>query len=140
MPTNENIELRSVVDLLRETNTDAKVAPEFFHSLLTLELYAIGSRRTVKPGDFTGSHFELVSFADGAGASFVPIFSDREFIPPLQDGFHRVALRGRALLDLTRGQRVVLNPGRPELKVFSAAQIETILDRLVHGGPPEVTP
>jgi hypothetical protein len=135
---------RPIEALLAQAKADQKYAPDFFRSLLNLELVAIvrkkgGAGRHLSPAAVAlmnaglDSDLELVEFRDAAGAPFVPVFSNRDFLPDeeLAPDFRVIETEGRKILSLARGRsRVVLNPGRVHSRVFESEDLETILDRL----------
>jgi hypothetical protein len=122
-----------VSEALRLAMSDIQKSPEFFRSLLELELFSIGKR---DPQAGHGSGILLVDFPDAGGDPFFPVFSQRELVPKeLPEGMHRVAMPGRELLELARGShRVVLDPGHEPFRVFTPADVDTILDKLRKSG------
>ncbi len=106
-------------------------AADFFQQLLDSDVLVIGTVSSPGEGKFTaqtGSQFQLES-GEKDGARFLPVFSA---LPRMQAYARKeckfLQMKGRALLELTRGAQVILNPGSEYGREFSAAEITRLLD------------
>jgi hypothetical protein len=108
-------------------------APDFYRLLLESDLLVLGTAqgREETVEQFTmapGGKFNLVTGRKD-GAAFLPVFSSllrmQEYAKQ-ESKFLRI--NGRALLDLTRGARVTLNPASEYGKEFSPEEVARLLD------------
>jgi hypothetical protein len=104
---------------------------DFYRLLLEADLLVIGTVNAGRDGQFTagpGSQFQLET-GERDGARFLPVFSS---LPRMQAYAKKeckyLAMKGRALLELTRGAPVILNPGSEYGREFSATEIGRLLD------------
>ena len=108
-------------------------APDFYRLLLESDLLVIGSvegqedareQITLKPG----VELKLVP-GQKDGVKFLPVFSSlarmQEYV---QQERKFLNINGRALLDLTRGAPVILNPASEYGKELTADQVRQLLD------------
>lgn len=118
--------------LVRAVESPA-TAPDFYRLLLESELLVLG---TVEGQEDATSQFSLAPGGQLAlvtgernGERFLPVFSS---LPRMQayvkDESRYLSVNGRALLDLTRGAPVILNPGSDYGREFTPQQIEQLLD------------
>ncbi len=118
---------------------DSLAAPDFYRLLLESELLVLGtargqedaqSRFTLEPG----RELQLV-VGEENGTRFLPVFSSPARMQDyVKQDSKFLRIQGRALLDLTRGGPVVLNPASEYGKRLSAAEVAQLLDR----GKPKV--
>jgi SseB protein N-terminal domain/SseB protein C-terminal domain len=117
------------------------LAQDFYRLLLDSDLLVMGTVSVTQGagGHFTagpGSQFSLVS-GENDGARFLPVFTA---LPRMQAYAGKeckyVAMKGRALLEMTRGAPVTVNPGGEYGREFTAAEIARLLDPAV----PRVVP
>jgi hypothetical protein len=112
---------------------DREAAPGFYRLLLESNLLVLGSAEgqenaseqfSVAPG----GRLNLVT-GQKNGGQFLPIFSS---LTRMQDYVKQeskyLSVNGRALLDLTRGAPVTLNPASEYGKELSASEIQQLLD------------
>jgi SseB protein C-terminal domain/SseB protein N-terminal domain len=73
-----------------------------------------------------------IQLVEVAGKPHVPIFSSKQRISAIvKTEVPFIAMNGRALFSMVRGADVVMNPGAEYGKVFTAAEIESILDETI---------
>jgi hypothetical protein len=108
-------------------------APDFYQLLLDADLLVLGTADGFEDASDAfavapGGKLRLVT-AEKNGAAFLPVFSSlprmQEFVKQ-ESKFLRV--NGRALLDLTRGARVTLNPASEYGKEFTPQEVARLLD------------
>lgn len=113
---------------------DSSAAPDFYRLLLEHDLLVLGS---VEGQEEATESFSLapggrVNLVTGArdGGQFLPVFSSLTRMQAYvkQDSKY-LSVNGRALLDLTRGAPVVLNPGSEYGKDLTADEVGQLLDR-----------
>lgn len=108
-------------------------AADFYRLLLTSDLLVLGS---VEGHESATEAFSVapggkVSLVTGIkdGGQYLPVFSS---LPRMQDYVKQeskfLAVNGRALLDLTRGAPVILNPASEYGKELTADQVRQLLD------------
>jgi SseB protein N-terminal domain/SseB protein C-terminal domain len=108
-------------------------APDFYRLLLESDLLVLGTAQgqenardqfTVTPG---GKFNFVIGVKDGA--QFLPVFSS---LPRMQDYVRQeskyLSIKGRDLLEMTRGAPVTLNPSSEYGKEFSAREVLQLLD------------
>src|SRR5882757_2097624 len=112
---------------------DRTAAPGFYRLLLESNLLVLGSaegqedaseRFSVAPG----GRLNLVT-GQKNGGQFLPIFSSLTRMQDyVKEDSKYLSVNGRALLDLTRGAPVTLNPASEYGKELSASEIQQLLD------------
>jgi len=112
---------------------DRAAAPDFYRLLLDSDLLVLGSAEgqddaTEKFALAPGGKLNLV-IGTKNGGQFLPVFSS---LVRMQDyvkqGGKYLSVSGRALLDVTRGAPVTLNPASEYGKELSPAEIQQLLD------------
>ena len=125
--------------LVRAVKSPA-TAPDFYRLLLESELLVLGSVEGQEEagGTFSlepGGQLQLVTGERG-GEKFLPIFSSlarmQEYV---KEEAKYLSINGRALLDLTRGAPVTLNPASEYGREFTPEQIEQLLNPMPVSGP-----
>ena len=109
------------------------LAQDFYRLLLDSDLLVMGTvivAQSSAGGTVTagpGSQFDLVT-GEKDGARFLPVFTA---LPRMQAYAKKeckyVAMKGRALLEMTRGAPVTVNPGSEYGSELTAAEIERLL-------------
>ena len=123
--------------LVRAVKSPA-TAPDFYRLLLESDLLVLG---TVEGRDGSekfslepGGQLQLVTGERG-GEKFLPVFSS---VPRMQEYVKEeakyLAINGRALLDLTRGAPVILNPSSEYGRELTAEQVEQLLNPVAAPG------
>jgi hypothetical protein len=118
--------------LLAEAATDPATRPAFYRAITEAELLVIREgppppeeRSFVAESDVTFG----ISAVELEGKPHLPLFTSAQRIAevvPREVGY--VAMNGRALLTMLRGNDLVLNPGAAYGKLFSKEEVESILD------------
>lgn len=120
-------------------------APDFYRLLLESDLLVLGTvegreEATEQFALAPGGKVNLVTGLKKGGGAFLPIFSS---LPRMQDYVKQeskyLRVNGRALLDLTRGAPVILNPASEYGKELTAEQVAQLLDPQVTRGQPRIT-
>jgi hypothetical protein len=133
----ENDLERALVKAAREP----AAAPDFYRLLLASELFVMGSveGREGTTNQFTlepGGKLNLVTGMKN-GDVFLPIFSS---LARMQEYANKeckyLRIAGHALLDLTRGPTVILNPASEYGKELTPEQVAQLLDPPVSRGQP----
>jgi len=114
-------------------------APDFYRLLLENNLLVLG---TVEGQEDATSQFSLepggqlkLVTGERNGERFLPVFSSLPRMQTyLKEESRYLSVNARALLDLTRGAPVVLNPGSDYGREFTPQQIEQLLD----SGSPQI--
>jgi hypothetical protein len=118
---------------------DPAAAPDFYRLLLQSDLLVLGTAQGREDAreEFAlppGNQFNLVTGLKDGG-QFLPVFSSlarmQEYVKQ-ESKFLR--MNGRALLDLTRGAPVILNPASEYGKELSAQDVSQLLDGQPPGG------
>jgi hypothetical protein len=115
-------------------------APDFYRLLLESELLVMG---TVEGQEDAAEQFAVapggrVNLVTGVknGSTYLPVFSS---LPRMQEYVKQetkyLRVNGRALLDLTRGAPVTLNPASEYGKELSPHEVAQLLDPQVPRGP-----
>jgi hypothetical protein len=108
-------------------------APDFYRLLLEADLLVMGAVQgqesaTEKFTQAPGGKFNFVTGIKDGG-QFLPVFSS---VPRMQDYVKQetkfLAINGRALLDMTRGAPIILNPASEYGKELSARDVAQLLD------------
>lgn len=74
------------------------------------------------------TQIELQQWMDSNGAHYLPFFTSLDKLQAaVQDETPYIALQGRDFLNLTRGSRMILNPGSPQSQEFTGADVERLL-------------
>jgi hypothetical protein len=108
-------------------------APDFYRLLLENDLLVLGTVEgqedaTTQFSLEPGGQLKLVT-GERNGERFLPVFSSLPRMQTyLKEESRYLSVKGRALLDLTRGAPVVLNPGSDYGREFTPQQIEQLLD------------
>ena len=112
---------------------DPAAAPDFYRLLLESNLLVMGTAEGMENAreEFAlsrGGKLNLISGLKG-GAQYLPVFSSmsrmQEFV---KQETKFLSIRGRDLLDITRGAPVILNPASEYGKELSAQQVLQLLD------------
>ena len=119
--------------VLVQASHDPHLAPEFYRLLLDSDLLVLGSiagqddqneQFSLEPGD----QINLIP-GEKNGVRYLPVFSS---LPRMQEYTRTeskyLRVNGRALLDLTRGAPVTLNPASEYGKELTADQVRQLLD------------
>ncbi len=125
--------------LVRAVKSPA-TAPDFYRLLLESELLVLG---TVEGQDETGGSFSLepggqlqLVTGENNGQKFLPVFSSlarmQEYV---KEEAKYLSINGRALLDLTRGAPVILNPSSEYGRELTPEQIAQLLDPMPASAP-----
>ena len=109
------------------------VAPEFYRLLLQSDLLVLGTAQgqedaSAKFALTPGGRLNLVPGVKD-GAQFLPVFSSlRRMQDYVKQESKYISMSGRALLDLTRGAPVTLNPASDYGKQLTAEQVAQLLN------------
>ncbi|HWX89817.1 MAG TPA: enhanced serine sensitivity protein SseB C-terminal domain-containing protein [Rhizomicrobium sp.] len=133
----ENELERALIKAVKNPQT----APDFYRLLLACDLLVLGTvegqedaaeKFTLAPG----GKFNLVTGLKD-GRQFLPLFSSQ---PRMQEYLKQeskyLSVNGRALLDMTRGGPVILNPASEYGKELSVAEVAQLLDGPKPDGEP----
>jgi len=115
-------------------------APEFYRLLLESNLLVMGTAEGLENAseEFALSAGGKLNLVTGMkdGAQYLPVFSS---LPRMQEFVKQeskyLSIRGRDLLDITRGAPVILNPASEFGKELSAREVLRLLDGLGAGIP-----
>jgi hypothetical protein len=121
--------------LLAAAAQDPAERPLFARAILDSEIYVLGSidRPTVAGVAQPGTSMSLVTLSDNEGR-FTPFFTSEAMLEatlaarPGTDG-RFLRLDSRALFQMTKGSRLVLNPDGPHGKVYMPPEVEAMLAR-----------
>lgn len=118
--------------LVRAVESPA-TAPDFYRLLLESDLLVLGtvegqedatSQFSMEPG----GQLQLVT-GERDGQRFLPVFSSVACMQNyVKEESRYLSVNGRALLDLTRGAPVILNPGSDYGREFTPQEIEQLLN------------
>jgi hypothetical protein len=118
---------------------DPAAAPDFYRLLLDTDLLVMGSiagqddqseQFALEPGN----QIDLVS-GEKNGSRYLPVFSSQTRMQDyIREERKFLRVNGRALLDLTRGAPVTLNPASEYGKELTAREVQQLLDG------PRITP
>jgi hypothetical protein len=118
--------------LVRAVKSPA-TAPDFYRLLLESDLLVLGTVEGQDPagGKFSlepGGQLQLVT-GENNGQKFLPVFSS---LPRMQEYVKEeskfLSINGRALLDLTRGAPVILNPASEYGRELAPQEVEQLLN------------
>ena len=119
--------------ILVQAAHDPASAPEFYRLLLDSELLVLGSiagqddqneQFSLEPGD----QINLIP-GEKNGVRYLPVFSSQTRMQEyMREEGKYLRVNGRALLDLTRGAPVILNPASEYGKELTADQVRQLLD------------
>jgi hypothetical protein len=120
--------------------TDPAHRPQFYRDFVASQIFVINAGEPPGPdGETTlreGYSMRLQT-VEMDGKTYLPIFSSLPRLQAALQGQARyVALNALEFLKITRGADLVLNPGADYGKVFTAAEVESILDGSI-GRPQE---
>jgi hypothetical protein len=119
---------------------DPSAAPEFYRLLLESDLLVLGTMEgqedTNQKVPLTpGGRLNLIP-GQKDGFAFLPVFSS---LPRMQEYLEQerkyLSINGRALLDLTRGAPVMLNPASEYGRELSPQQVQQLLDDFSGASP-----
>ncbi len=126
---------------LRLASTDPAARPAFYEALLGATVYAIGPPTPegetlgvehLKAGDTVS----MITWERRSGEPIVPIFSSAEGLArTLTEPATFVALPARAILEITAGAWLVLDPGLGHTKEFSPDEVAALLAGGLPGAP-----
>lgn len=118
---------------LQDAADDPVARPDFFNLLLDAQIYVIGEADSGLPEeDFRireGDTLSLASFEFEDGRPYIPFFTSLEALTETvvgETGY--LSIRGRELLESTRGNYLVLNPGQEIAKEFTPGEVTRLLD------------
>ena len=123
---------------------DSAAAPDFYRLLLESDLLVMGTvegqeNATDKFTLAPGGKINLVTGMKKGGGTFLPVFSS---LLRMQDYVKQeskyLRVNGRALLDLTRGAPVVLNPASEYGKELTPEEVAQLLDPQVTRNQPRI--
>jgi hypothetical protein len=118
--------------LLIAAATDPAARPDFYRGIVQHELFVVSEGdKPERQGRFvTEANTSLqIRLIELDGKLHAPIFTSVERISavvPQEVGF--VAMKGDAMLSLLRGKDLVMNPGADYGKIFTAHEVEGLLD------------
>lgn len=125
-PSNE------IEKLLVAATTDPAARPQFYRALTEHDLLVIGEGekpakdKTIVADDKTQVKIQLIEVQ---GKPHVPIFTSKERVAVVVKAESPyLAMNGRALFTMLKGSGVVMNPGSEFGKLFTPAEIDSILD------------
>jgi hypothetical protein len=116
---------------LRLAATDPSARPDFYRQLLEAEVFVIGDARDGKDGAWTAQEGESISLQHWSkpdGTAVLPFFSSLAALQRALD--HEVTyyqLPARALLEMTQGATLVLDPRSEYGKEFAPGEIVALL-------------
>jgi hypothetical protein len=104
--------------------------PRFYRELLAAVVFVVGdAESSSEPGMLeAGSNLLIAGEVDANGARFIPFFSSLNKLRGFIRGERNyLSLPSKSLFEITRGERLVLNPGASWGKEFLPAEIEALL-------------
>jgi SseB protein C-terminal domain/SseB protein N-terminal domain len=112
---------------------DPVARPDFYAALLQAKIYVIGDVSTDLPdGEFRiseGDTISLANFEFEDGQPYIPFFTSLDALNEAVSGeTPYLSIGTRELLDSTRGNFLVLNPGQDIAKEFTPEEITHLLD------------
>lgn len=131
-------------DLLAAAATDPARRPEFFRALMESQVLVFGwaNQPPVHGRAQPGTSMQVLSWSDDSG-TITPFFTSEDTLKLTLDrrpGTDRryVGLPARALVEMLRGNRFVLDPDAPYGRTFTADEIFALLDGRDIGREPQV--
>ncbi len=118
--------------LLVAAATDAAARPAFYRAMLEQQLFIIREDKTPhKREHFVAQKGMTIQIraVEAQGQPHTAIFSSPERISAVVSekvGF--MGIKGRDLLEIVRGNRLIMNPGSEYGKVFTEQEVESLLD------------
>jgi len=118
---------------MQQAAEDPVARPDFYSALLEARIYVIGDANTDLPdGEFriaAGDTLSLANFEFEDGQPYIPFFTSLDALNEAVAGETRyLSIGARELLDSTRGNFLVLNPGQDIEKEFTPEEITSLLD------------
>lgn len=108
---------------LMAATSDPAARPQFYRDLAASELFVIDD------GSDLEQHQLRVRNVDWNGESYLPVFSSLPRLQAMiQEEVGYIALKAMDLMNITRGARLLLNPGSDYGKALLPEEIESILD------------
>ena len=121
---------------LERAAADPAYRPRFYQELLGATVFVLGESEPSSTGRTTlplGSKVRIQSETSADGAAFIPFFSSLDKLRAFIRAERKfLSLPAKSLFELTRGERLVLNPGASWGKELLAAEIDVLLSS---GGP-----
>jgi len=113
---------------LQQAAEDPVARPDFFNLLLDATIYVIGKTDAGLPaGEFRisgGDTLSLASFEFDDGQPFIPFFTSLDALTETVSGeAGYLSLQARKLMESTRGNSLVLNPGHEIAKEFTPEEV-----------------
>jgi hypothetical protein len=135
--TNEN----PLEQALRLAASNAAHGPDFFHALLDANVYVLGELAGPPRGDHPAQEVQPISIQHwmrADGSYVIPFFSSRAVLQRVVDAERDyLAVPARALLEITRGATLVLNPNTAHAREFPPEDVASLLeDALPHQPDP----
>ena len=118
---------------MQQAAEDPVARPDFFSALLEARIYVIGDANTDLPdGEFRISEGDTISMANFEfedGQPYIPFFTSLDALNEAVSGeTPYLSIGTRELLDSTRGNFLVLNPGQDIAKEFTPEEVTRLLD------------
>jgi len=132
MPSRENIKEKAIIleDLLRKSANESGLWPSFYKAILSSELIVLTDKASKNDGQTVlkaDTSVNIVSFKDGKIPAFTS--TDRIFDKGvIKNEVPFIGLNGRDLLELTKGDALILNPFSDFGKEFTPDEIKSLLD------------
>lgn len=121
--------------LLVNAADDPASRPDFYRALLDSKVCVIGWIGDRQPDENEEDEFVAqggeqlsIQHAQHEGREVIPIFTSEERVAAYAPGSTYVALLARDLLEMTGPQELLLNPGSPYGKHFTADEVRGLLD------------
>jgi hypothetical protein len=118
--------------LLVAATRDPAARPDFYRALTECDLLVISDAQqpTDEQLSASGGKTEIqIQLVDVQGKPHVPIFTSKERIAAVVKGETRfLAMNGRALFTMLGASEIVMNPGAEYGKLFTNAEVQSILD------------
>jgi hypothetical protein len=119
-----------------EASSDASMRPEFYRRLRAAELYVVSlgdmpANQSVLVAAGTEVHLQSVEMG---GRTYTAFYTSERRLRQANPGpVTCVGLSAAALFNLTKGSRLIMNPGLPFCKEFDPEEIDALLDGGVFG-------
>lgn len=131
-PSNSFIPENSLEERLVEASTDPGKRPAFYRELLGSDLFVLGVAGRGGEAKFVaeeGDTIQIAHWSSADGRSVIPMFSS---LQRLTEAITReesyIRLGARALMEMTEGTPIVLNPGSMYGKEFTPSEVKGLLD------------